>query len=199
MTTTNYQLADTLPKDTGGDKFIAWVNETGGSDLHFLLPRGIGKQTAGSKLFGSLGVGSHTAGSAYTSTGVGIGVGGVYLSDQAASANSNGTFGVAQVSKYGELLTNGVAKTATLFTGSVNTIATASYLYGYSISASDASDADSVIFRNGLNTILHHYFQAGTKTEYVTLPVGGIYFGESGGITVENNITTASITLFLER
>ena len=201
MTTTNYQLTDTAPKDVGGDKFLGWVNENGSSDTHFVLPRGIGKFAVdGGKIFGSLGIATHTDGSTLRANDVGVSLIGAYLSNQAACVVSTGQFGMVTANKYGSLMTDSIAKSPSLLTGSVNTIATASYLYGYSISGSNLSDADNVLFRNGLNTVLHHYFQAGTKTEHGNLPDGGIYFGESGGITVEMNINgSASVTLFMER
>lgn len=200
MTTTAYQFADTLPKDTGGDKFISWVNENGGSDLHFVLPMGIGKHTTGSKIFGHLGVGTHTATSKLETSAVGVAIGGVQLTTQTASPLNNGQFGLAQISKYGEILTNSVAKSPVFFT-STSTLTGSSYLYGVVISGSNINSGDNLTFRNGSVMKFVHFIRPDTFTEYVTLPQGGMFFGASSGIVVEFNITgtAASVTAIVDR
>lgn len=205
MTVTAYYINDILPKDNDGHKFAGWVLENGGSDLHFLLPKGIGESTAGSKKFGSLGIGTHTASSEITATDVGVLVGGYYLLGQTASRISSsalsGRFFPAQLSEFGEMMVSGVAKSPSLLTGSVNEMSTASFLFGYQISASNPSAGGRVLIRNGSNTKLSEYFNANeTTTRHRDAPVGGWYFGGSSGITVEIlNIGAASVTLFLNR
>jgi hypothetical protein len=78
--TTNYALTDNLPKDAGGQKMMAWIDDTT-SQLDFGLPRGIGSETLGatSKVMLHQAVGTHTVGSAIDTTSADIHIAGSAL------------------------------------------------------------------------------------------------------------------------
>lgn len=60
--TTNYTMADGLPKDVAGAKFSAWIDDTT-SQNDFVLPKGIGGSSFNTKRLGHLAIGTQTQGS----------------------------------------------------------------------------------------------------------------------------------------
>jgi hypothetical protein len=87
--TTEYTQADSLPKDAGGAKFAALIDDNT-SQLDFALARGIGAETLGtaSQIAAHTAVATHTAGSAL-GTRTGVALMGAYTESPSAIGTDN--------------------------------------------------------------------------------------------------------------
>lgn len=149
----NYSMNSSLPKDLGGAKFNAVIDDQS-SVLDFALHRGIGAATVFSKVTAHAGIATHTQGSSAGSPTVVVGVGGVYLEGEDASPVSPGEMKLAQISKQGELYTTTDPKNYALTTASQEQVKSSSgILFGWSISGSGLTDNDVIEIKDGNNTV----------------------------------------------
>lgn len=193
--TTAFNINDTLPKDLGGQKFGAWVNNSG-SIAEFNLPHALGASTNNSYKTGYLGVATNVQAQTITSTAPGLAIGGVYLETQTASPVSSGKFKIAQITGYGEILSTGAYKTASRTAGSVETYKTTSaILYGAIVAGAGVTAGNSVKIQNGTIDMIGIVFGAANQTMSWTAPDGGISFSTSLKQTTTISGGAASVTL----
>lgn len=195
--TTAYNLADRLPKDSDGDKHWALTSP---DDLDFVLPKALGASAFSSKDLGHLAVATHAASTSASAPATIIAIGGVYLTNAAASPVQNGDVGMARMNNYGEIYTRGASVSHSLIsTGSRNTATTTgTFLYGVHVAASGAHANDTIAIKNGTANVMG--FSLGPSTFTVpspNIPIGGLYF--NSGVVVDMSLAgggaTASVTL----
>lgn len=193
--TTAFNINDTLPKDLGGQKFGAWVNNSG-SIAEFNLPHSIGASINNTYKTGYLGVATNTQAQTITSTAPGLLIGGVYLETQTASPVSSGKFKAAHITGYGELHTTGAYKTASRTAGSVDTYKTTSaILYGVAIGGVGVTAGNTVKIQNGNADKITFVFSAANETISWTAPNGGIEFTTNLKQTTTISGGAASVTV----
>jgi hypothetical protein len=169
--TTAYAIADTLPKDLGGAKFAAYINDEQLDAQEFAMPRGIAVEQIGtaSQNMAHLAVGSHTAGSEIQSDSAGMVLLGKYAADIAAISNS-----VAQpmrVDNQGNLYTTGCAVGAltpdsnVLFTGS-------GIVYSATVAFDGATAGDTWILKDNGTDVVTVVANNTNETVHLTFPQG---------------------------
>lgn len=197
--TTNYTLSDRAPKDIDGSKFWSLVDSQT-SQLDFALPMGIGQRTIYSKKFASLGIGTHSQASKVEAGTVGVALMGVYLDDVSASKVSNGQANFIKSSNRGELITTGACQMPIMNATSTNIFTLGSgLLHGGYVSGAGVTAGNTVVIRNGANTVLNIVFEAANQTIPIMLPRGGLYFSSSIIHTATLSGGAASVTLFVQR
>jgi hypothetical protein len=179
--TTNYALTDNLPKDAGGQKMMAWIDDTT-SQLDFGLPRGIGSETLGatSKVMLHQAVGTHTVGSAIGNN-VGVILMGAYT--EAPSAIGSGGAQHLRSDKEGALYTRPASAILAFDTTSADIhIAGSALLHDLHIVFNDVNAGDTVTIRDG--TLTRFQFIATAASQH---------FSEhfSGGLVFNTNISHA--------
>ena len=190
--TTAYTLSDTLPKDQGGQKMIAWVND-GTSDLFFGLARGIGAETLGgtSKIVTHLGVGSHTIGSAL---GHSVGVISLGAYTEAPSAIGTGNAQALRADAEGALYTRPASGIISYSSASVEThVAGSALLHDLHVVFNDANVGDSITIDDGTNYKLSFLATAASQ-HFSEHFAAGLVFATSLKHTLSNP-TTASVTM----
>jgi len=190
--TTEYSLADTLPKDLGGAKHLGVIDDQT-SQLDYALIRGIASESLGgaSRNLAMLGVSSHTIGSAighgggvmsmgaYTESPSGIGTGNA----QAVRVNKEGhvyTMPASGVLSYGA-----AASVQTHVTGSA-------LLFGVNILGVDVNAGETVKIQDGNDYKLGYVFSSTSETINVNFSVGVPFLTS---INHESDNTNASVTL----
>lgn len=150
---TNYSLTDGLPKDSGAQKLLAWIDD-GTSQLDFALPRGIGSESIGntSKIVSAAQVGTHTIGSAVGHQVISVG-GGIY--SEAPSAIGTGN---AQANRINAKGTQYVQQASTIL--SFDTTSAQVHILGSAllnfvrVNLSNVNSGDSVTIGDGTGTRL---------------------------------------------
>lgn len=148
--TTEYSMSDVLPKDSGGAKLLAWIDDAT-SQLDFGLPRGVGSESLGaaSKTVANLGVGTHTAGSAL-GTEVGVLAIGAYTEAPSAIGTDNAQ--LLRSDKEGALYVRlGSGITAFDATSADIQVSGSALLHGIHISYSDVNAGDSITIGDGVS------------------------------------------------
>jgi hypothetical protein len=197
---TAYSFISTMPKDSVGLKFTPLVRADA-SVTPFTLYKGIGASPGGdgTTFFSHLAIATHTAASPVKQFHPGVQLGGVYLSSIGASklsAASSGKFSLVRATRFGELVVNQIAKSPSLLTTSRNTLASQT-LYGLWVSGNDVNTGDTVVVKDGVNTMFSHVFTATSENRFYDLP-GGVKAATS--LVVDINQTGgggASVTLLL--
>ena len=145
---TSYSSTDSLPKDSGGQKHMAWVDD-GTSQLDFAWPRGIGSESLGgpSQILAHLAVGTHTIGSAL---GANVGVVIMAAYDESPSAIGQGNAQMLRSDKEGALYTRPASGILAYSSASVQThVAGSALLHDLHITFNDVDAGDSVRIDDG--------------------------------------------------
>lgn len=174
--TTNYSMADQLPKDSGGAKSLGWW-DLSTSQLDISLPAGIGSRTVGSKIVSALQVGTHVAGSKIEPTGgVGVAIMGHFASAASSTAAQNAIH--IRSDDRGQLYQSGLAVATCAFTStSHDTVLTSSGIVMKIFAAACGAVAGAQVrVMNGATSIAHLSFNQANDT--ITLDLGpGACFG----------------------
>jgi hypothetical protein len=160
--TTQYSLSDTLPKDAGGAKFAGWV-DISTSQNDFALPKGIGSLTANSKIFANLAIGTHVGGSKVDHPVVGV----LGMAHFASNASIVGTMGAVPVrgDDRGEIYQSALSSTASMMSGSTETVSLASgILYRMIVAGCGVQAAAQVAVLNGATSLAHVVFSGANET-----------------------------------
>ena len=147
--TGNYTLSDELPKDAGGAKLIALIDDQT-SQLDFAMLRGIGAEPFGSSSqnLAFLGVGTHTVGSALSASDVGVVLMGAYT--EAPSGIIPGGTQILRSDKEGALYTRPASAIMSYSSASVEThVAGSALLHDLHIHFDDVDAGDTVEINDG--------------------------------------------------
>lgn len=173
----NYSLAHSLPKDEGGAKFAAYVDDQT-SQLDFALPKGIGASTIQGKILGHAAVGVHTQGSPIEALHPQVTLGGVYVdyATTQASPVGSGRAKIAHISNWGETYAVPYPPTPSMITaGSVNTIKSASgIVYEFGAAWNDVNIGDTINLVDNLVGIRTIVIDATSGNFSLNIPGGGI-------------------------
>ena len=160
---TSYSLSDSLPKDAGGAKIIAWT-DLSTSQLDFSLIGGIGSKTVGSKITTALWSGNGLAGSKIEPTG---GVGNLlmihYASNASITAAQNGLH--VRGDDRGQAYYSALSSTASALSGSTETVSLASgLLYKAVVAGCGVQAGAQVAILNGGTSLAHLVFSGANDT-----------------------------------
>jgi len=198
--TTSYASTDTLPKDSGGQKFLAVINDAASSNSFSLL-RGIGGEGIGSGSFilSHMAIATHTVGSKLHTPGVLLL--GAYT--EAPSAIGQGNAQRIRTDKEGALYTRGASALYNTTTASTNIhVSGSALLHGYSVYISDATPGNKVVFEDGDNYLLTVYIPAGAASKAEVMSFNqGIFCATNvkSTTTITGAGAAASVTAFYSR
>ena len=198
--TTTVKLTDTLPKDAGGAKFQAVIDDqTSQSD--FALIKGVGASSFGNpaQVLAHMAVATHTQGSPIWAENPGVLVGGVMV-DQFTTAPSPvapGQFQNVLMSNWGEMFVSGAPKTASHLSTSRNTIkATSGIVFGFSAGWKSATESSPIYISNStsmrMSILTHNTSGFGS----MPVPQGGILFDTNIIVDIPAGAGNASVTVF---
>lgn len=179
---TAYQIDSTMPKDASGHKFWALVRSDA-SVAPFVFPRGLAtSQADNGYLFGNMGVATHARGSGeFGANEPLMAIGGVFLETVGASEVASGSLQFIQSTRQGALVTEGMQKSTSLLSTSVNTL-TSKLIHALIIAGDGVTAGDTITFEDGDNTIVPYVFGAANETQVLNFP-GGLPFTTSVVIT----------------
>ena len=190
--TTAYSLDDTLPKDAGGGKHLALIDDST-SQLDYALLRGIGAKSLGaaSRNAALLAVGSHTIGSAIDHGG-GTAAMGAYT--ESPSGMGTGNVQMVRVDKEGALY---VRPASGIFgyaaAASVQTHVTGSaLLHAVNILGVNVNAGETIKIQDGNDYKLGFVFTS-TSQSFSANYSTGLHFATN--INHESATTNASVTL----
>lgn len=198
----DYSLTGTLPKDAGGQKFAAWVDDNS-SISDFALPRGIGASEMFGKFVAHLGVATYTQGSRVEPLAPLVTLGGPYIESAAASPAtspvSGGSAQIAGMTNWNELFTRPAPLNASQVTTSANLIKNGSgIVFGMTIAMSGGSQGDVVRLRDSLADKITFISPSRFGTWNVHIPDGGIVFdttiAHAQTISDENTATSVMVS-----
>lgn len=195
--TTNYTLTDGLPKDSGGQKLIAWIDDST-SQLDFALPRGLGSESIGStsKITAHQAIGTHTAGSA-VGTQVGVIAMGAYT--EAPSAIGTGNAQLLRSDKEGALMVRPASGIMQVDTTSANIhFLGSALLHGLHVVMSDINAGDSVTIGDGTGLRLQFLATTNGSAIFTENYTAGLHFGTDIRHTrsVSPAAAATSVTIF---
>jgi hypothetical protein len=192
--TTQYSLTDELPKDSGGAKLIALIDDST-SQLDFALLRGIGVEPFGSlsQNLAFLGIGTHTVGSALSASDVGVMLMGTYT--EAPSGIIPGNAQMLRSDKEGALYTRSASTIMSYSSASVETHLTGSaLLHDLHIRLNDVNAGDTVLLEDGDDYKLQ--FVATAASQHFHETFRSLYFNSSLKHTLSLGTNgTASVTV----
>lgn len=194
---TNVTLTDALPRDAGGQKFAALVNDQT-SQLDFAMWKSIAASTIGSKILGYGAIGTHSQGSKVESLHPFVSVGGVYIDPTTTQASpvSSGRGKIAQMSGWGELYATPAPRTvATLTSGSKNTVKVGSaVVHSFCVSYSAVSLGETFTLSDNVDFRAAIVATSAAGNGFVTIPAGGWLF--SASVTLQRTLGgAASLTV----
>lgn len=191
--TTEYTLTDELPKDAGGAKLIALIDDST-SQFDFAMLRGIGAEARGSasQNLAFLGVATHTAGSGL-GTKAGVMLVGTYTETPTAIGTNEAQ--LARMDNEGALYTRPASAIMSYSSASVETHLTGSaLLHDLHIRLEDANAGDTVLLEDGDDYKLE--FVATAASQHFHEEFSSLYFNSSLKHTLSLGANaTASVTL----
>lgn len=187
--TTAYNLADTLPKDAGGQKVIAWV-DVSTSQLDWSLTAGIGSKTTSSKIVSALWSGNGLAGCKIEPTG---GVGNILMAHWSSAASPTATQNAIHLraNDRGEIYHSGLAMTVSAMNAaSTETALTSSGILYRAVFAGCGvvAGAQAALLNNGAS-IGHVVFSGANETLTIDYGTGACF----GGLKLEKRGTVGSL------
>lgn len=172
--TTQFSFADTLPKDSGGAKFAAWLDAST-SQLDFAMPAGIGSRTTASKILAALQVGTHVGGSVVDHPVVGV----LGMAHFASNASVVSTMGAVPVrgDDRGQIYTTSLSMVACAITATSHDTWTVSsgLLYRIVAATCGAIPGAQVRVLNGGASLTHISFSQNSETVTVDFGTGTCY------------------------
>lgn len=191
--TTQYSLTDELPKDAGGAKLIALIDDST-SQFDFAMLRGIGAEARGSasQNLAFLGVATHTAGSGL-GTKAGVMLVGTYT--EAPTTVIPDSAQLLRVDKEGALYTRSASTIMSYSSASVETHLTGSaLLHDLHIRLNDVNAGDTVLLEDGDDYKLQ--FVATAASQHFHETFRSLYFNSSLKHTLSLGTNgTASVTV----
>jgi hypothetical protein len=179
---TSYSLTDSLPRDAGGQKLIALVNDQT-SQLDFALWRSVGASVSGSKILGYAGVANATQSSKIESLHPFISVGGTMVEPATTQGSPvvGGRGKIAHMSNWGELRTSPHARIpATLTSGSKNTVkAGSAIVYSFAAAFSGVSLGEQFVLLDDTTWRATIVATSTAGYECFAIPDGGWLFSSS--------------------
>ena len=186
--TTQFSLADSLPKDAGGARFAAWT-DLGTSQLDFSLPGGIGAKVVGGKITSALWSGNGLAGSKIEPTG---GVGNLMMAHWSSAASATATQNGIHIraNDRGEFYQSQLATTTCVMSGSTEMVTLASgIIYSAIIAACGAVSGGQVAIMNGAVSLAHLVFSGPNETIPVVFGTGACF----GNLKFERRNTVGTV------
>lgn len=188
-------MFDTLPRDRGGQKFLA-LHRSESSAGGFLLFKGIAGSKIGDWQYGHLAIGTHTNASVVSTGAPGVLLGGVVLNDLNTfkTTASNGKFRVNGISEHGEIFVTPASMVTSVVTTSRNEFqVSSSQILG--INAVFTADNASITLSNG-DKLRHVVTSKGSPwDEYRHFP-GGMSFSDVIRVDISNVGVTSAIIYF---
>jgi len=196
--TTEYSLADTLPKDLGGAKHLGVIDDQT-SQLDYALIRGIASESLGgaSRNLALLGVASHTIGSA---VGHGGGVMSMGAYTESPSALGTGNAQAVRVDKQGAIYTRPASGILSFSSASVQTHVSGSLLlHDIHIVLNNVNSGNSVRIDDGTGYKLA-FIATATSQHFSEHYSAGLVFNTSLKHTLTLGAAgTASVTISYSR
>ena len=189
--TTEYSLTDSLPKDLGGAKHLALIDDST-SQLDYALIRGIGSEPLGgaSKNVAHMGVATHTIGSA---VGPLAGVLGLGIYSEAPTAVGTAQAQALRTDNEGALFTRPASGIPVFSSASIQThISGSLLLHGLQISGADVNAGDTVIIQDGDDTRFPFVFSTTSQVYYQNFTTGVVF---STSLKHVSSGANASVTL----
>lgn len=179
---TNFNLTDSLPKDSSGQRALAWTNDQT-SQLDYALPRGVGASTTGSKILAFLGVATATQSSKVESLHPGINLGATFIDSTTTQTSpvSSGRFKLLQATNWGELYATPAPRiSATLTAGSKNTVKVGSaVLHSFGVSWSGINLGTTFTVSDNTTFLLSIVGTSAAGHADRILPLGGLFISSS--------------------